>query len=282
MRHRLPVPIALIVLLCTAASAQALSVVGPPTIDTTITGGPLEGSTTEDETPTFSFSATSNGEAFPAAAFQCSLDGEPPEPCVSPFQLPPLEEEGPHTFGVYAEDPETADRDPSPATRSFFFLATEEECESGEELEDEEGNVEECEAEEEGPAVPPAECLLRTARARVFTYTAQERVRLVIRYTSYTPAEVHVDYRLSGTRGSLELGEARGHFARRGLFHLTERLSKVEMAKVRAARRFTVDLDIPAAPSFCRRYETRHLTVRRSVHGQAVWFQSDSIFGAGS
>ena len=52
------------------------------------------------------------------------------------------------------------------------------------------------------------------------------------------------------------------------------------MEKVRAARRVTVFLDVPEAPSFCRRYETRHLTIRRSLHSQLAWLQSESIFGS--
>ena len=33
------------------------------------------------------------------------------------------------------------------------------------------------------------------------------------------------------------------------------------------------------APGYCHRFETRRLTVKRTVHSQVVWFQSDSIFG---
>ena len=163
------------------------------------------------------------------------------------------------------------------STRSFLVEFEEGECEEpGEELEDEEGNVEAC----EGDGLPPEECLLHTARARVFTFTARDKVRLVVRYTSFTPADVVVGYRLSGGKGSLSLGEARDRFSKKGLFRVTEKLSKAEIAKVRAAKRFTVDLNIPAAPNFCRRYETRHLTIKRTVHSQVVWFQSDSIFGS--
>ena len=54
------------------------------------------------------------------------------------------------------------------------------------------------------------------------------------------------------------------------------------MDKVRAARRFTVAMTSPDAPRYCRRYGTRHLTIKRTVHSQIAWFQSDSIFGTGS
>ena len=48
----------------------------------------------------------------------------------------------------------------------------------------------------------------------------------MIRYTSFSPADVIVDYRLSGAKGPLSLGEARDHFAKKGLFRTTEKLSK--------------------------------------------------------
>ena len=51
------------------------------------------------------------------------------------------------------------------------------------------------------------------------------------------------------------------------------------MEKVRAAKRFTVMMSIPGTPRYCNRYDTRHLTIRKTVHSQVVWFQSDSIFG---
>jgi hypothetical protein len=277
---RLLLPVALLVVLCAAGSARAITVIGGPlAIDTTITAGPSEGAVIEDEQPAFSFAATANGVDFPTATFNCSVDGGPAEPCTSPHQLAPLEDEGRHTFSVYAEDPATSTPDPEPATRSFF-LEFEEECEEpGEELEDEEGNVEVCEGSAETSPYPPEECLLRTARTRVFTYAAQDKIRLVVRYTSFAPADVIVAYRLSGGKGSLSLGEVKDRFSKKGLFRATEKLSKAQMAKVRAAKRFTVDLNIPAAPNFCRRYETRHLTIKRIVHSQVVWFQSDSIFG---
>ena len=152
-----------------------------------------------------------------------------------------------------------------------------EECE--EEASDEE--QEECEEElleAEGP-LPPDECLLRTARARVSTYAPQEKVRLTIRYTSTSPVEVLVDYRVRGGRGSIVLGHARQHFSQRGVARIAEHLGPAEMERVRAAKSIVVELTIPSAPSGCDRFYTRHLTIRHSIHHQVVWLQSDSIFG---
>jgi hypothetical protein len=200
----------------------------------------------------------------PSAPGRCATAGDVEEPCTRPFRSAeraflPFEEGEP-------EDEEWEEEE-----------AAEEGCEAGEEFEGEEGELEVCGADGETGPLPPEACLLRTARARLLVFDARERVRLVIRYTSFLPASVIVRYRLNGGR---ELGEARAHFSTRGLFRLSERLRRAEMARVRAARRFTVALEVPAAPRFCRRFGTRRLSIRRTARGQVVWFQADSVFGA--
>jgi hypothetical protein len=262
------------------ATAAAPAAVEVPVLDTAITAGPAEGALIEDERPTFSFEATLAGAPLPTATFRCSVDNAPAEPCASPFQTAALEE-GAHSFSVFAEDAEHLVADPTPARRTFSVVSAEEECEV---FEDEEGLEEEdpdCEESEVGTGrVPPEACLMRTARARLFTYSSQNKVRLVIRYTAFSPADVYVDYRLSGGKGSLKLGTAHQHFAKSGLLRVNQHLSEGEMDKVRAAKRFTVKMAVPQAPRYCHRYDTRHLTIRRTVHSQVVWFQSDSIFGS--
>jgi hypothetical protein len=280
MPAKLFAAISLLVMLCAVAPARSATAPAP-VIDTAIVDGPADGAPTENERPTFSFAATLAGAPFASATFRCSVDDAPVEPCASPFQTDQLEE-GLHSFSVFAEDTEHLVADPTPARRTFVVVIPEED-EECEEFEDEEGLLEGKECEEEGESsYPPEECLLRTARARVFASTLQSRVRLVIRYTSFAPADVNVDYRLMGTKGSLKLGALHQHFAVKGLFRLSERLSDAEMDKVRAAKRFIVTMNIPGVPRYCDRYDTRHLTVKRSVHSQVVWFQSDSIFGTGS
>ena len=155
---------------------------------------------------------------------------------------------------------------------------TEEESQEGEDeidADDEESD------EAETGSLPPAECLLQTARSRVFTDTSRDRVGLVLRYTSLAPTEVGVDFKLKGSKGSLGLGRAKQRFTKKGVFRLTSQVSESKMERVRAAKSFTVDLSIPAAPSYCQRFYTRHLSIRRAAHSQVVWLQSDSIFGTG-
>jgi hypothetical protein len=277
--RRLLLPVTLLAVLCTAAAASAGTVGGPLVIDTEITAGPADGAVIEDESPTFAFAATADGLPLPTATFHCSVDGRAPVQCASPYELETIDKEGPHTFSVYAEEPATHTVDPEPAVRHFILEFEEEECEEvGEELEDEEGNVEVCEEDGASP-IPPDECLLRSARARVLTYAAHDRIRLVIRYTSFASADVLVAYHLTGGKGPLGLGSARAHFSKQGIYRATERLSEAQAAKVRAARRFTVTFDIPGTPGYCHRFQTRHLTIRKTIHNQVVWFQEGSIFG---
>lgn len=275
------VVVALLALLCVAAPARA-AVPPDAVLDTTITDGPADGASLEEERPSFSFAATLADAPFEGASFSCSVDDAPAQACASPFQVGRLDP-GVHSFSVTAEDPEHLLTDPTPARRSFTVTGEEGECEA---FEDEDGFLEEdeedCEAEADESRLPPEECPLRTASARLFTYGAQDRVRLVIRYTAFSPADVVVDYRLQGAKGPLRLGASHQHFATKGLLRLNERLGDAEMDKVRAARRFTVSMTTPDAPRYCRRYGTRQLTIKRTVHNQIAWIQSDSIFGTGS
>lgn len=223
----------------------------------------------------------------PASAATLELGGEPASASLSVLEIAePDEEEGEEAVeqsrgcaedepegeegaetADEAEQDERGDEEPEPA----------EDGAEAEEPESEEG-AESC-ARRERTRVPPAKCLLRSARARLFAYASRDRVRLVIRYTTFAPASVAVNFRLGGGKGAQKLGTATRRFAASGLFRVTEKLSHKKMAKVLGAKRFTVTMGIAAAPRFCQRFYTRHLTVRRMVDGQTVWYQSDSAFG---
>jgi len=94
----------------TGLAASAADSTAP---DTTITAGPANGSRTNDNTPTFSFTASA-GE--PTVTFTCTVDNTATS-CTSPFTTSGLGE-GPHTFGVAATD-FGGNTDATPATRTF-------------------------------------------------------------------------------------------------------------------------------------------------------------------
>ncbi len=149
------------------------------------------------------------------------------------------------------------------------------ESEEAEEAGNEEGEVEateECEAEAQGgELLPPEECVLRTASARVFTAAAHDKVRLVLRYTAFAPTEVAVAYRLKGGKGSLQFDETRERFTKRGVFRSNEALNEAQMNRVLAAKSFEVQLRVLAAPALCNRYYSKHLTTKRGGASHAVW-----------
>ncbi len=152
-------------------------------------------------------------------------------------------------------------------------IQAEEESEEGEEFDGEEGE-DESEDEEfgtDGPLLLPSDCLLRTAEAQVTASISHGTVSLTIHYTSTTPTNVTVDYWLKGSKGSLQLEQAKRRFAQRGVFRDSEQLSDHAMAKVRAAHTFIVQLEIPAAPAYCSRYATQRLTVKHAAANRATW-----------
>lgn len=99
----------------------------------------------------------------------------------------------------------------------------------------------------------PRACVRRVARVRVFVFARQHRVRLVIHYKNYRPAEVTVSSRLAGSKGSLALGSASSRFATAGVFRLPEHLESGATAKVRATRSMKVHFKISKTPQSCGR-----------------------------
>jgi hypothetical protein len=92
----------------TAASQSFTVDTAPP--ETTIIGGPS--ASTNDPTPTFTFSSSEAGSSF-----KCKLDSGSYAACTSPNTTSHLTD-GSHTFHVLAKDP-AGNPDPTPASASF-------------------------------------------------------------------------------------------------------------------------------------------------------------------
>jgi hypothetical protein len=137
-----------------------------------------------------------------------------------------------------------------------------EECES-----DDPAEQGECEAEAADEA--PRECLLSTAAATISA--GHDRVRLRLRYTAASPVAVAVDYGLHGAKGSLFLGSERKRVKASGVLSLSKQLSEGQMAKVLAARSFTVRLRALGAPGYCHSFFDRRLDVRRATPSGLSW-----------
>jgi len=169
---------------------------------------------------------------------------------------------------------------PEPAQAAVDFIA-EEVDEEGEEEEWEVEEEDEEEAEEEefdgkGTGPLPPECLLRSAEPNVVAQLQNGTLRLTLHYTSRTPTRVNIDYWLRGGKGSLQLGSATRRVERQGTLHLSRHLDEREAVKVRAARVFIVDLEVPAAPASCERYLTLRLGAKNLDRSRATWSERPS------
>jgi hypothetical protein len=176
---------------------------------------------------------------------------------------------------------------PGAPTAPVVAIEDEEECESDAECEEEEFEAEECEELEEceeegagaGGAEAPAECRLRSASATVSADPAHNKLRLSLRYSTFSPTSVAVSYFLRGSRGPLSLGGDKKHFAKEGTLHETESLPEPQMAKVLAAKDFTVQLRPTDAPRLCNHLLDRHLTIRHAAGGgDLTWSDPEAGF----
>jgi hypothetical protein len=175
------------------------------------------------------------------------------------------------------------------ATASAFVAAEDEESEDEEEGEysecefaEGEAEEEECEAEaeEDEAAQAPRECVLASASATVTAATNSDKVRLVIRYTAYSPGSIQISYWLRGGKGPLSLGHDRSHIGTHGVIRDTDTLSSAQMSRTLAARIFTIQLRPAHAPHACNHLLDRHLTVRKNASGRLTWSDPGPVLTA--
>lgn len=143
------------------------------------------------------------------------------------------------------------------------------ECEELEEGEEQEACEEELEELEEQEALE--ECTLSETKSTATLNATTDTLQVSVRYRTYEPGKVAVDYRLKGGKGSLKLGRKTSHFARKGVFHDTRHLSQGEMTKVLAAHQFTVEMEAVGAPDHCEGLFDERLNVRHSGGKGRVW-----------
>jgi hypothetical protein len=151
--------------------------------------------------------------------------------------------------------------------------AGEDEGLEGEECEGGEAAGEGCESEADADAEAPPECLLSDVEPTVST--SGDSIRLRVRYAVASPAAVGVDYGLHGSRGSLYLGGEKRRVASDGVLQMSRRLNEIQLAKVLAARDFTVRLRVRGAPGYCQAFFERQLNVRRATPAGLAWSQSE-------
>lgn len=140
---------------------------------------------------------------------------------------------------------------------------------------DECGEDEACEEEDGDGAMAPEECLLLKADAVVTAAGNQDLVRLQLRYATAAPTTVTVAYGLHGSKGPLYLGNEKKRFGKRGILRISKDLTEAQMAKVLAAKDFTVRMRVADAPGYCAPFFDRHLDLRRATPSGLAWQQSE-------
>lgn len=151
--------------------------------------------------------------------------------------------------------------DPAAAPLAFEEEFNAEE-EGGEEFEFEEPEEEFDEAEE---------CVLRSAHAHASLLAHDSKLKLTLGYTTYEPAGAKIEV----GHGPNHLVSLQRHLGRSGVIRLIKTLDGPEMAEVEAARHLTVRLQVTEAPTGCRRFEIKQLTVKHPSKHQIVWSQTN-------
>jgi hypothetical protein len=141
------------------------------------------------------------------------------------------------------------------------------ECEELEEGEEQRACEEEVEEAEELEELE--ECTLSEADATVSANPATDTVRLAVRYETYEPGRVTVHPRVRGGKGIFDFGRTTHRFGRSGVYRETTHLSDAKMAKVLAAKQFTVGLQAPGSPDVCDGLFDQQL--RRHGGSSPVW-----------
>lgn len=157
------------------------------------------------------------------------------------------------------------------------------EVEEGESEEEEEEQEEETEVElefeegeEEGSALLPSECRLRTAAPRAVARFGRGDMRLTLHYTSESALRIGVSYWLKGAKGTLRLGSTARRVGRQGTIAISRHLDERTALKLRAARTIVVQLTVPHTPRSCRRFLTMRLSPMSSPSGGATRYEPAS------
>jgi hypothetical protein len=174
-------------------------------------------------------------------------------------------------LGAAALPPAAPADEAEPALAEVSFLEEEDWDEAEWELEEETEEAEEEELEAGKAVQLPEDCLLDSAEPEVLALFAHDRLSLTLLYTSQAPTRVGLDFWLKGGKGTLQVGSAQRHLGEHGVLRMSSHLDEQAMAKVRAARSFIVNLDVPETPSHCKGDLTLHLTAKHLLGDRATW-----------
>jgi hypothetical protein len=160
------------------------------------------------------------------------------------------------------------------AEGSFGFEDEDEEFEEVEE--DDEIEVEECEEEalkkKNGAAVTaPEECRVGSAESSITTLPSSNRVQLTLRYLTYKPSTVSVGLKLKDGKGSLKIEDTTKHLGKKGVLHITTKVSDAVMERAAKATEFDVALRAPKTPGYCGNMLEQQLRAKHPAGNARVY-----------
>lgn len=217
------------------------------------------------------FVVPSLSQAAPSAASTLAKK-KPNVPTLAPRDAEAEEEE--EEFEVEAEEIEECE-----ATEGLFEF--EEEEFEGEEAEEEEFEVEVEECEEEakknkkkaGVVTAPEECRVQQAESSITTLPNSDRVELTVRYLTYKPSTVSLGLKLKDNKGSVKIESTTKHLGKKGVLHLTTKVSDAVMDRAAKAKEFNVSLRAPKTPGYCGNMLEQQLQAKHPVGNARVYTQ---------
>jgi len=160
---------------------------------------------------------------------------------------------------------------------AFEFEEEEFEGEEAEEEEFEE-EVEECEEvvqkkKNAGVVTAPEECRVQQAESSITTLPNSDRVELTVRYLTYEPSTVSLGLKLKDGKGSLKIEDTTKHLGKKGVLHLTTKVSDAVMDRAAKAKEFSVALRAPKTPGYCGSMLEQQLRAKHPVGSARVYTQ---------
>jgi hypothetical protein len=197
-------------------------------------------------------------------------------PTISHLALDNSAAEEDEEFELEAEEIEIEECE---AGSGFFEFEEEEGEEEAEEAEEEEWEieVEECEEallkKKAGAVSAPAACRVAQAESSITTLPSSDRVELTVRYQTWKPSTVSLGLKLKDGKGSLKIEETTKHLGKKGVLHLTTKVSDAVMSRAAKAKEFAVALRAPKTPGFCADMLEQKLAARHPVGNARVYTQ---------
>jgi hypothetical protein len=218
------------------------------------------------------------------------------------FVVPTFAQASPSTASALAKKkpavPTLAPRDAEAEEEGEFELEAEEieieECEAGDgsfEFEEEEEfeadgaeeeefelEIEECEevaqkTRKAGVVTAPEACRVQQAESSITTLPGSDRVELTVRYLTYKPATVSLGLKLKDGKGSLKLEDTTKRLGKKGVLHLTTKVSDAVMERAAKAKEFNVSLRAQKTPGYCGNLLEQQLQASHPVGNARVYTQ---------